>query len=192
MKTFFFGDHLSSAGKTAWISDFGRKIPRKIGKKLFFFGDHLFSAGKFAWISDFGRKISLYLWFSPCLFDPDWDKFLMPPCPSRIHINKLLVLPQKFISAPLSSRYPGTWPDKKYDFHYNYNSYNASQQAAGDEVSNIILSQFSISVLVVLILSKNNFMIVPFFGFSRYCKIVKIWELKWFIAKCYEVLWPNA
>ena len=33
-----------------------------------------------------------------------------------------------------------------------------------DEGSNIIFSRSSISVLVVLILSKNNFMIVPFFA----------------------------
>ena len=57
---------------------FSRKIPRKIGEDLFLFGDHLFSAGKTAWISDFGRKIPLNLWSSPCLFYPDWDKFLVP------------------------------------------------------------------------------------------------------------------
>ena len=43
----FFGDHPFSTGKTAWISNFGRKIPCKFGENLFFFfGDHLFSAGK--------------------------------------------------------------------------------------------------------------------------------------------------
>ena len=40
---------------------------------------------KNAWISDFGRKIPFNYCFWPCLFDPDWDKLLMPPCPSRIH-----------------------------------------------------------------------------------------------------------
>ena len=40
---------------------------------------------KTAWISDFGRKIPLNLCSSPCSSDPDWDKFLVPPCPSRIH-----------------------------------------------------------------------------------------------------------
>ena len=62
-------------------------------------------------------------------------------------------------------------------YHYNYNCYNVSQQPAVDEVSNIICSRSSISVLVVLVLSKNNFMIVRCFDpeFSRYCKIVE-WE----------------
>ena len=32
-----------------------------------------------------GRKILLNLCFSPSSLDPDWDKFLVPPCPSRIH-----------------------------------------------------------------------------------------------------------
>ena len=31
---FFFGDHLFSVGKTAWISDFGRKIPRLFAPNL--------------------------------------------------------------------------------------------------------------------------------------------------------------
>ena len=67
---------------------------------LFLFGDHLFSAGKTAWIPDFGRKIPLNLWSSPCSFDPDWDKFLVPPCPSRIHTNKLLVPPKNLFLPP--------------------------------------------------------------------------------------------
>ena len=41
--------------------------------------------GKTAWISDFGRKIPLTFCSLPCVFDPEWDKFLVPPCPSRIH-----------------------------------------------------------------------------------------------------------
>ena len=70
-------------------------------------------------------------------------------------------------------------------YHYNNNCYNVSQQPAVDEVSNIISSRSSISVLVVLVLSKNNFIIVRFFdpGFSRYCKVV---EYEQFIAKCYK------
>ena len=61
--------------------------PLAISVKTFFFlfGDHLISAGKTAWISNFGRKIPLTFCSSPCLFDPDRDKFLVPPCPSRIH-----------------------------------------------------------------------------------------------------------
>ena len=71
---------------------------------FFFFGEHVFekplkiliSAGKSLAISvktffsfwrssDFGRKIPLTFCSSPCLFDPDWDKFLVPPSPSRIY-----------------------------------------------------------------------------------------------------------
>ena len=47
-------------------------------------------------------------------------------------------------------------------YHHNHNCYNASQQQAVDEVSNIF-ARFSVSVLVVLVLSKNNFIIDPFF-----------------------------
>ena len=78
----FFWDQLFSAGKTAWIPDFGwihpsnleitcfwpaklHEFPISAGKtlaisvKTFFFWDHLFSVGKTAWIPDFGRKIPL-------------------------------------------------------------------------------------------------------------------------------------
>ena len=109
MNTFFFGGHLFSAGKTVWIFGFGRKIPLTFSEDVFFFGGHLFSAGKTVLISDFGRKIPLSFWSSPCSFDPDWDKFLVPPCPSRIHINKLLVPPQNLFLPP-QSRYPGAGP----------------------------------------------------------------------------------
>ena len=110
----FFGDHLYSAGKTSWTSDFGRRIPWNSSEELFFFwrslvfgrknhlnlrdrkipsnfsedlffGDHLYSAGKTTWITDFGRKITLNFCTSPCFFDLDRDKFLVPPCPFRIH-----------------------------------------------------------------------------------------------------------
>ena len=56
-----------------------------LGWRPFSFGDHLYSAGKTAWICDFGRKIPLNLCFSPRSVDPGWDKFFVPPCPSRIH-----------------------------------------------------------------------------------------------------------
>ena len=82
---FFFGDHLFTAGKTAWISDSSRKMSWNFWKDLFLGGDHPFSAGKTAWISDFGRKIPLNLCSSPCSFEPDREKFLVLPCPSRIH-----------------------------------------------------------------------------------------------------------
>ena len=47
-------------------------------------------------------------------------------------------------------------------YHYNHKCYNVSQELAVNEVSNIIFSLSSISVLVVLILSKKNFMIAMF------------------------------
>ena len=77
---------------------------------FFFFWDHLFWAGKTIWISDFGRKIPLNLWSSSCSIDPDWDKFLVPPCPSRIHINKLLVPPQNlFLPPPVTLSWRRAW-----------------------------------------------------------------------------------
>ena len=88
MKTFFFGDYRFSADKIAWICDFRRKIPCNFSENLFLFcflEITCFSAGKSAWICDFGRKIPLNLCFSPCSVDPDWNKFLVPPRPSRIH-----------------------------------------------------------------------------------------------------------
>ena len=68
----------------------------------FFFGDHLFLAGK---TFEF-RKIPPNFWSSPSLFDPDWDKFLVPPCPSRIHINKLLVPPKIYFCPPVTLSWP--------------------------------------------------------------------------------------
>ena len=51
----------------------------------------------FFWRSPFsGRKIPLKLCFSPCSFDPDWDKFLVPLSNSH-KIN--CSCPLKFISA---------------------------------------------------------------------------------------------
>ena len=122
---FFFWDHLFSAGKTAWISDFGRKIPCNFSEDVFFWRSPVFGQ-KTAWISDFGRKIpcnfseDLFFSFleitcfrsekplefpisaavcsnlcsSPCSFDPDCDKFLVPlsnshkinfSCPPKIY-----------------------------------------------------------------------------------------------------------
>ena len=59
---FLFGDHLFSAGKTAWISDFGRKIPLNFSEDLFFLEitcfwpekpfKFLISAKKSIWIFD--------------------------------------------------------------------------------------------------------------------------------------------
>ena len=64
----------------------------------------------FFWRSPvFGRKKRLNLWSLPCSFDQDWDKFLVPPYPSRIHKNKLLVPPQNLFLPP-QSRYPGAGP----------------------------------------------------------------------------------
>ena len=57
--------------------------------------------------------------------------------------------------------------------HYNYNCYNVNQQPKVGEVSNIIFVRSSISVLVVLIFNKNNFMIVSFFDSSVFQGTVK-------------------
>ena len=55
-------------------------------------------------------------------------------------------------------------------YHNNHNCYIVSQQPEVDEVSNIIFLRPSISELVILNLSKNNFLIATFFdsGFLRY------------------------
>ena len=42
----------------------------------------------------------LFFCSSPFSFDPHWNKFLVPPCPSWIHINKLLVPPKFFLPSP--------------------------------------------------------------------------------------------
>ena len=53
---------------------------------------------------------------------------------------------------------------KKYDLSLQSQLlFNVSQKSVVDEVLNIIFLQSSISMLVVLILSKNNLMIVPCF-----------------------------
>ena len=55
-----------------------------------------------------------FFWFSPCSFDPHWDKFLVPPCPSRIHVNKLLVPPPNLFLPLPQSRYLGAGPGSVY------------------------------------------------------------------------------
>ena len=52
---------------------------------------------------------TFFLWRSPCSYDPDWEKLLVPPCPSQIHINKLLVPPQNLF-LPIQSRSAGVGP----------------------------------------------------------------------------------
>ena len=98
VKTFFFQRSPAFGRKNRLNFRFRPEIPSQNWWRPFFFRDHLLSAGKTAWISDFGRKIPLNLWYSPCLFYPDWDKFLVPPCFTRIHIT--FCAPQIFISAP--------------------------------------------------------------------------------------------
>ena len=65
---------------------------------------------------------------------------------------------------------------KKYDLSVQSQLlFIVSKKSAVDEVLNIIFSQSSISMLVVLILSKNNFMIVPFFVLLVFESTVK-WQ----------------
>ena len=97
---FFFWDHPISAGKNVWISDFGRKKSLLISVKTFFFGRSPVFGRKNVSISDCSRKIPLNFWSLHCSFDPDWDKFFVPPCPSPIHIIKLLVPPQNLFLPP--------------------------------------------------------------------------------------------
>ena len=43
----------------------------------------------------------LFFWSSSFSLDPHWNKFLVPPCSSRIHINKFLVPPKNlFLLSP--------------------------------------------------------------------------------------------
>ena len=104
----FFGDQLYSAGKTFEFLISARKFLRISVKTFFFWRSPVFGR-KNVWISDFHRKIPLNIWSSSCSFDSKWDKFLVPPCPSRIHINKLLLPPQNLF-LPSQSRYPGAGP----------------------------------------------------------------------------------
>ena len=73
-----------------------------LGWRPFFFLLEItcFRPEKNVWISDFSRKIPLNFWSALCSFDPDWDKFLVSPCPSGIHINKLLVSPKIYFWPP--------------------------------------------------------------------------------------------
>ena len=96
---FFFWRSPVFGRKNCLNSNFGRKIPYNFSEDLFLGGGRK---------PVFGRKKRLNSRFrpeipfqsSPCSFDPDWDKFLVPPCPSRIHINKLFVPPQNLFLPP--------------------------------------------------------------------------------------------
>ena len=80
-------------------------------------------------------------------------------------VNFLQFCADVFYEQPLIETMFGS-SRKKYDLSQQSQLlFNVSQKSAVDEVSNIIFSRSSISMLVVLILSKNNFMIVPFFDF---------------------------
>ena len=79
-----------SSLKTSW------KIARTLRRQSEFV--EIFELWTFFYLWNFWTE-DLFFWSSPCSFDPQWNKFLVPPCPSRIHINKLLVPPPKFISA---------------------------------------------------------------------------------------------
>ena len=89
---FIFGDHLFLAGKTAWISDLGRKIPCNFSEDLFFF---LRSPV-------FGRKNPLT--FAPHLvyLNQTGINFSCPRAPLEFTQNKLLVPPQNLFLPPPS------------------------------------------------------------------------------------------
>ena len=96
---FFFGEHLFLAGKTAWISDFGRKIPCNFSEDLFF-GDHLFSAEKPLKFPILAGK-SLWL-FAPHLvyLIQTGINFSCPRAPLEFTQNKLLVHPKNLFLPP--------------------------------------------------------------------------------------------
>ena len=58
-----------------------------------------------------------FFWSSPCLFDPHWNKFLVPSCPSRIQINKLLVpLPNLYLTPSHDILAPGLrWLETRWE-----------------------------------------------------------------------------
>ena len=97
------------------------------GMKTFFFGDHLFSAEKTAWNSDFGRKIPLSFCSSPCLFDPDWDKFLVPL--SNSHKINFSCPPQNlFLFPPVTLSWRRAWTIKEF-CEFNSSNYQEITQA---------------------------------------------------------------
>ena len=84
---FFFGLHLRIRGKSQVFWDDNRNLWKFCIKDLFSFWASLFS------------------------FDPHWNKLLVPPCPPRIYIKKLIVpLQNCFLLPPPQSRYPGAGP----------------------------------------------------------------------------------
>ena len=83
-------EFLISAEKSLWIS-----------VKTFFFSRSPIFGRKNR--SNFWLRLKnpLFLfWRSTSSFDPDWDKFLVPSCPSQIHSNKLLVPPKIYFCPP--------------------------------------------------------------------------------------------
>ena len=105
----FFVEYLFSTAKTAWISDFGRKIPRKIGEDLFLFLFFFFlkitccrpeKPLEFP-IESLAKRWRPFFFLETTCFRPEISlEFLVPPCPSRIHIHKLLVPPQNLFLPP--------------------------------------------------------------------------------------------
>ena len=95
---FFFFLFPISAGNTAWISDFGWKIPCNCSEDLFFWRSPVF-----------GRKNPLTFCTSPsdlvCLMQTGINF----TCPLEFTQNKLLVSPQHLF-LPSQSRYSGAGP----------------------------------------------------------------------------------
>ena len=112
----FFGDHLRTAKKNCLNLWFRAENSLQFQWKPFFFLEiTCFRPENFF---EF-LLLTLFTW-------SDWDKFLVPPCPSRIHTKSTARAPPKFISAPpvtlswrrawgtttlLQETCPGIWQD---------------------------------------------------------------------------------
>ena len=94
---------------------------KTFGTKTFFFGLHLRIPGKSQEFQDHNQNLCNFLywkhffWSSPFSFDPHSNKFLVPPCPSRIHMNKFLV-PQNLFFPPVTLSWRRAWAK-----HCNFN-----------------------------------------------------------------------
>ena len=99
---FFLWDHLFSAGKTAWNSDFGRKIPWILSEYFFFLEITCFRPEKsLKFPVSAGKSLAI---FAPHLVHliQSGINFSCPRAPLEFTQNKLLVPPQNLFLPPPS------------------------------------------------------------------------------------------
>ena len=97
---FFFGDHLFSAGKTAWIFDIGRKIPWNYSEDFFFLEITCFRPEKpLEFPISAGKSLAI---FAPHLVHliQSGINFSCPHAPLEFTHNKLLVPPKIYFCPP--------------------------------------------------------------------------------------------